>query len=163
MKQKIKQTEQLYLVEQVVTRVALVKASDVQKVEEVADSLDADKWVEKATPYSIRDVQKVPFLHAWVREEQPHIRVQYDIASRNMLVINVEPGIEDPSPTFHEAYLPYDLVREYGLPDAFLLWVRVDHRHIVRVGNQYYTRDGSRYPECEMEALLPPEELVHGG
>src|SRR3954462_2009044 len=110
MTQKIKQTEQLYLVEQTVTRVALIQASDLQKVEEVADVLDPDQWVKKLSPYSIREVQRIPFLHIWLRREQPHLRVQYVTASRNTMAISIGPCVGVTSPTLHEVYLPYDLV-----------------------------------------------------
>ena len=50
---QVKQTERLFVIEQPGTREALIKASDLQKVEEVAHQLDADQWVTKPVASSL--------------------------------------------------------------------------------------------------------------
>lgn len=161
-------TEELFLVVRQRRDLALIQCHNVADATYHADNLDENQWVsEQKRPgpkYEIQTVKETSEMNYWTRPRQPHLCVQYDISCFPKEVEGYSPmdpeGL-DHKVTVQEAYLPHDLVLHFKLADAFRLWTRVDPRHIYRVVDEMYTREGEHYtPHRDGEWHLPPEYLA---
>lgn len=162
-------TEQFYLVRKVWEDLALIRCHNPADASDIADTLGDDQWVrqpERTGPkYHVQEVREIHEMNRLLRAGQPHICVQYDTGCIPAKVPNYSPCIGDTptlKPTYGEAYLPYDLVVHFKLKDAFLLWVRVDPKHIIRVvEGEFYDREGDPYGGLLDGSLLAPETLAN--